>query len=292
MENFYVYVYLDPRKKSIYNYSDLEFEYEPFYVGKGSGNRYLYHLREQKKNTHKINKISNIINDGFNPIILKIFENLSEDVAFIKEIELIEKIGRKVNHTGSLTNYLKGGIGDGFSLSNHPNRKEILLNMKKSKLNHKHSEETKEKIRKNHRTKEYREKMSIKMTGIVIVTDETKEKISKILKSKKMVRSAETRKKIGDKNRNKIHTEQSRKNMSISHIGLNIPRFKYTLISPNNDIYDFLNKKDLKLFIDKNNMSIRLIIKFFNKGKITIQRHSEKTLNTENWIIKQEKYEL
>jgi hypothetical protein len=25
---------------------------------------------------------------------------------------------------------------------------------------------------------------------------------------------------------------------------------------------------------------------------IIIQRHSEKTLNTENWIIKQEKYEL
>jgi hypothetical protein len=36
-------------------------------------------------------------------------------------------------------------------------------------------------------------------------------------------------------------------------------------------------------------MSIRLIFDSFNKGKIKIERHSEKTINTENWIIKQEK---
>lgn len=35
MEDFYVYVYLDPRKIGIFCYDDLKFGYEPFYIGKG-----------------------------------------------------------------------------------------------------------------------------------------------------------------------------------------------------------------------------------------------------------------
>lgn len=290
MNNFYIYVYLDPRKKDYYNYVDFNFDYEPFYVGKGSGYRYLKHLTDKNKNTHKINKIKNIIDDGYTPIILKLFENLTESEAYQKEIEIIEKIGRRINNTGPLTNYFKGGIGDGYTMSNHPNREEILLKMK-NKKNTKHSEETKEKIRNHHRTEEYRNKMSVKMKGLVTFTDETKEKISKILKSKKMKRSDETKRKIGDKNKNRIHSEKSRKNMSLSHIGISIPRYKYILISPDNNKYEFLNKKDLEIFINNNNMSIRLILKFINKGKIFILRNSEKTINTKNWEIKREKYE-
>ena len=41
---FYVYVYLDPRKPGNYVYGEYSFDYEPFYVGKGSNGRCTIHL--------------------------------------------------------------------------------------------------------------------------------------------------------------------------------------------------------------------------------------------------------
>lgn len=103
MKKFYVYIYLDPRKKGNYIYDDLDFEYEPFYVGKGCGYRYLHHLNDSK-NHYKINKIAKIIKEGYFPIILKIFENLEESESYIKESEVINKIGRYIDKSGPLTN--------------------------------------------------------------------------------------------------------------------------------------------------------------------------------------------
>ena len=108
MNDYYVYVYLDPRKKGIFTYGDLKFDYEPFYVGKGKGSRYLRHLKS-KTNQIKVNKIKSIINDNYEPLIIKYKENLTNEESLELEIELIEKIGRYIRKSGPLTNFLKGG---------------------------------------------------------------------------------------------------------------------------------------------------------------------------------------
>ena len=110
---FYAYIYLDPRRRGKYSFKEYEFNFEPFYVGKGKGNRCYFHLQKISRtcNPLKSNKINKIINNGLNPIILKIHSDLNEKEAYIKENELIKLIGRIDLKTGTLTNLNDGGLG-------------------------------------------------------------------------------------------------------------------------------------------------------------------------------------
>lgn len=111
---FYNYVYLDPRKPGDYNYGDLHFDYEPFYIGKGSYNRMYDHLNEQEKDTYnpyKVRIINKIKNKGLIPIIFKIYQNLEESISFQNEMCLIKTIGRHDKNLGPLTNLNDGGKG-------------------------------------------------------------------------------------------------------------------------------------------------------------------------------------
>jgi hypothetical protein len=87
---FYVYIYLDPRKPGSYNYGDYMFNYEPFYVGKGKGNRMYVHLKDQSK-CYKVHKIQKILSEKYNleDYIIKIEDNMEEQYAFDLEIEMI-----------------------------------------------------------------------------------------------------------------------------------------------------------------------------------------------------------
>ncbi len=114
MDNFYVYVYLDPRKPGSYIYGSYSFEYEPIYVGKGKDGRIFGHLDEaynfKDTNKFKCNKIRKIkFETGNDPIVIKYFENLTEEKSFEFEIDMIKTIG-KGNH-GPLTNLTDGGSG-------------------------------------------------------------------------------------------------------------------------------------------------------------------------------------
>jgi len=106
MNIFYVYIYLDPRKSGVFKYGSYEFNYEPFYVGKGKDERW-----KDKKNDHCEYKINKIKSSGFETIRMKIIENLEENYSFEVEKELIKLIGKEILNEGPLTNIADGGEG-------------------------------------------------------------------------------------------------------------------------------------------------------------------------------------
>ena len=76
----YVYALVDPINR------------QPFYIGKGKKRRAWAHFEPgQKCNKKKINYIKNIRNLGFEPVVYKIYENLSSDEALKVEKRLIDK---------------------------------------------------------------------------------------------------------------------------------------------------------------------------------------------------------
>jgi len=119
---YYVYIYLDPRKPGRYQYGDYCFLYEPFYVGKGKGNRYETY---KNRNNYFINKINKIESIKLKPIVVKIYCNLSESKSIYLEIKLIKIIGRKDLNEGTLVNMTDGGEGVSGLIFNDESKKKI-----------------------------------------------------------------------------------------------------------------------------------------------------------------------
>lgn len=114
MENYYVYVFLDSLKPGYFVYEDLEFEYEPFYIGKGINNRINDSFKEgnyYNHQTYKSRRINSIIKNGGDVLRYKIYENLTNEESCLFEIQTIKKIGRKNLNLGPLTNLTDGGDG-------------------------------------------------------------------------------------------------------------------------------------------------------------------------------------
>ena len=185
---FYVYVYLDTRKSGKYVYGEYSFDYEPFYIGKGSGKRSESHINEAKKinksniqinknnlpniNLHKIRTIIKIYKStGRWPIVKIINQNITEKESSDTEMLYIKTIGRYNLKNGPLTNLTDGGEGNsGF-----------------------------------------------------IVSDKTKKKISNSLKGKKQ--SFESNKKNSESHKGKSKSLETKLKMSKSKIGENNPNF-------------------------------------------------------------------
>jgi len=134
-DEFYVYVYLDPRKPGKYIFDDLIFDHEPFYVGKGKGDRFKVHLYESviKKSKIRYYKIKKIRESGVEPIIIKLYENLKENISFNLEKLTIKKIGRKDLKLGSLINLSDGGEGESGVIFTDKHKKNISASLKISK---------------------------------------------------------------------------------------------------------------------------------------------------------------
>ncbi len=142
MNNFYVYVYLDPLISGKYEYGDYKFDFEPFYVGKGKNKRLYYHITEAERyyesgfnrdrvNISKVEKIKNIIDVGKYPIIIKLVDNISEDESIKIEMDLIKCIGRIDLKSGTLTNKTDGGDGGYNKIITEETRNKIIESSRK-----------------------------------------------------------------------------------------------------------------------------------------------------------------
>jgi len=208
MENniFYNYIYLDPRKPGNYTYGIYHFDYEPFYVGKGSNRRY----KKKHKNCEKLQK--EIISDGFDVIYKFMYENLSENIALSNETQLIQLIGRKDKGLGPLLNKQDRSSGNsGIS-------EEARQKISKTHKGKKHTEEHKKKISESlkgeknnfygkHHTEEARQKISKSRNGMKH-TEETKRKIREAISGENhpfygKKRTEETKRKISESRKGK-----------------------------------------------------------------------------------------
>lgn len=110
---YYVYALLDPRKPGYFRYGRWVFHNEPFYIGKGKGNRVDFHLFEcsLKTKSHKNNKLKKILSEGLQPVVTFKKSKLTEKQALKLEVSLIARIGRSNLKTGPLTNLTDGGEG-------------------------------------------------------------------------------------------------------------------------------------------------------------------------------------
>ena len=81
MNDYYVYVYIDPRS------------HEEFYYGKGVGSRKYAHL-DDNSDSKKAERIKEIEHEGLTPLIRVIARDLSENEALLIEKTLLWKLGK------------------------------------------------------------------------------------------------------------------------------------------------------------------------------------------------------
>jgi hypothetical protein len=249
-KNYYVYVYLDPRKKGDYMYVGHAFTHEPIYVGKGTKNRINQHLLiiNQGKNSLFYSKLRKIIKDGFEPLRCKVIENLTEEESLLIERQLISLIGRIDIESGSLCNMTEGGE-IGFTRT-----EESRLKLSESKKGNKNP-------------------MFGKTT-----TQKQKDSVNEARKLGKIKLTETGRQKIIENNKKR----KGKKN--------NVVRFDvkiYILISPINEEYKILGAKNLQEFckqkklqyhVLKNNLDVVITNKHIVGNKINAK-------NTIGWKI-------
>jgi len=265
-KKYYNYIYLDPRKKGIFKYPKLFkidiqtiYYFEPFYVGRGCGNRMFRGLRNNKSNLFKKRILDKIYKCGLTPIIIKLNNNLTIEEACRYEKIIIKTIGRRDNKTGYLSNLTDGGEGVSNIIVSKETRDKISKTLKETYIKNpeliennrlqaignrynfgkKHTEKTKKLI-------------SLKGKGrkdSVI----TKERKSKAFKGRKY--SLEHNIKISNALRGKKLSEDRIKKLSIAHLGQKAINCIKVRNIETNEIFESLYSASKKHRVDRHNIA-------------------------------------
>ncbi len=219
---FYVYALLDPSKIGKFRYGKWVFDFEPFYIGKGKGNRFTHHHSGETSNPFKARKIAKIERQGLKVEYCVKKYQLTERQALDFECTLIQRIGRRDHGLGPLTNLTDGG--DGLINPSKATREKIGKASKgrKTFLGKKHTDETKAKIGRARlgkiHSEESKRMMSQKQQGSnngffgKEHSNETKEKLraaklGKVSPNKGVPMSEEQKQKLRLTNRKKCQAE-------------------------------------------------------------------------------------
>ena len=296
---FYNYIYLDPRKPGKFCYPELNFSllYEPFYVGKGCKSkgtvtRKYHHMQKSslKRHNAKTNKIKLLLKQGYDlrKYVFQINKELTEKEAFIIEIFLIKQIGRLNLKTGPLANFTDGGEGNSG-----------LIPKSKGK--------TYSQIYGNKKADEILSKMSQAFSGQN--NPASKSKMSEEKRKEKGQKSIKTRLENGQiksgsscnfskdylgeekmRLKNIKSAETLRKKILNGYTPPKIARLpKILAISPDGKEIIF---QGIQTFSKRYNLSIALIKKWINNGKITFNSYNktkkfkEQYYNTIGWEFK------
>ena len=138
--DYYVYVLMDTSKPGIYQYGEYLFDFEPFYVGKGRGNRIKNTFYD--KSIFKYNKIKKLKDNKIDILSIKVNDEISNEESIKIEMYLIDLIGRRDLNKGTLVNTTDGGDGRINSKHTEETRKKISENRKGKGIGWKHTEET------------------------------------------------------------------------------------------------------------------------------------------------------
>lgn len=266
MNNSYVYVYLDTRKHGKFIYHDLEFEYEPFYVGKGYGDRYINHLNEKRiVNRHKSGKINNIKKVGLLPKIIFICEGVSDIVAKSIEISTISKIGRYPN--GPLTNLTDGGDGTlGLNRSEESIDKQIKSTLSndswvKKMKSPEFAAEVSERMKDYYSNDENRKLISKRQSGNG--NSMYGKKNSDKQKNAVSLAHIEGRIKLSEDGRKKI-IESNKKRKGKKNSKIKSDAIFYILFSPDGISYDVLGNFRLQEFCKEKKLQLHVLKKHIN----------------------------